>query len=91
MLCGPELLAFCCIFKDKNHDKKPGLGLEDQRRWLQRFPRITLNKHCQSAFKHMCDSGNDHQALIDCCAVDLSVFQELLQLFQLVFDAHRAD
>ena len=49
-----------------------------------------LKRHSESAFKFLCNSGDD-QALINCCAVDHEVFCEPLQLFQPVFDSHAID
>ena len=91
-MSGLELLACCHIFDDSSNkdEDKPGLGLENSRSWSQRHPRISLRKHSQSAFCHMCDSGKD-QALTDHCAVDHKVFGELLQLFNPVFENHGVD
>eukprot|EP00536_Pseudo-nitzschia_multiseries_P009054 jgi/Psemu1/22223/gm1.22223_g len=52
----------------------------------RRTPRIALRRHSESPFLYLFNSGNE-QALLNCCGVDHTVFQELLGLFQPTFDS----
>jgi hypothetical protein len=73
-----------------NNNDKPQLSDEDRRRRDRRTPRIALKFYRQSSFHYLFQSRND-QALLNCCAVDHTVFQGLLELFEPVFDQHMVD
>ena len=86
-----EALAWHYLFEDDDDDDSDdNLTLEERRRRSRKLPRVALMMYHQSAFKYMFDSGNN-QALINCCAVDHKIFQQLLQLFKPVFDSYSLD
>ena len=89
-MAGLELFGYFLFFDTDSEDEEPSLCIEERRRRSKKFPRISLTKYQQSAFRVMFESGND-QALINCCAVDHRVFRELLSLFEPVFVSHCVD
>ena len=84
------LLAYYIIFDESDDDDTPQLSIEDKRRRDRRYPRASVGYYEQSPFKYIYLSG-DEQALLNACGVDHKVFNELLQLFEPVYDAHTID
>ena len=68
----------------------PLLSAEDKKRRDRRTPRIALRRYNLSPFLYMFGSGDD-QALLNCCGVDHKVFDELLHMFEPLFDAYTYD
>ena len=69
--------AYTLCNKQSNNKKK--FSLAERRRRDNRTPRISLKRYSESPFTFLFKSGND-QALLNCCAVDHRVFQNLSQL-----------
>ena len=85
------LLAYYILFDDSdNDDDSPQLSIEDKRRRDRTYPRKAVQYYPQSPFRYIFLSG-DEQALLNGCGVDHKVFNELLQLFEPVYDAHTID
>ena len=83
-----EILIF--YFAGFNDNDRPQLSDEDKRRRDRRTPRIALHYYTKSSFHRLFESRND-QALLNCCAVDHTVFRSLLEIFEPVFDQHMVD
>ena len=66
-------------------DNKKKLSLAERRRRDNQTPQISLKRYSESPFIFLFKSGND-QVLLNCCAVDHRVFQNLLQLFEPVYN-----
>ena len=86
-MVGLELFGYFLFFDTDSKDEEPSLCIKERRHRSKKFPRISLTKYQQSAFRVMFGSGND-QALINYCAVNHRVFRELLSLFEPVFVSH---
>ena len=74
------LHCFCQQTKNK-------LLLVERRRQDKRTPWISLERYVESPFIFLFKSGND-QGLLNCCAVDHRVFQNLLHLFEPVYNCY---
>ena len=75
--------------KNKNKNKKKPSLAERQRRDNQK-PQISVKRYSESPFLFLFKSEND-QVLLNCCAVDHRVFQNLLQLFEPVYNCYTVD
>ena len=68
----------------------PNLSAEDKQRRDKRIPRISIKRYTESPFYYLFQSRND-QSLLNLCAVDHEVFQELLDMFKPVYDKYTVD
>ena len=85
------LLAYYILFDDSDDDDDtPQLSIEERRRRDRRYPRIAVQYYEQSSFRYLFLSG-DEQALLNACGVDHKVFDEILQLFEPVYNTHTYD
>ena len=82
-----NLLLFFPLFENKGHTL---LSDEEKRRRDRRIPQVALRFHNESPFFYLFKSG-DEQALLNCCAVDHTVFRRLLEIFEPVFNAYTVD
>jgi hypothetical protein len=65
-------------------------NLSSRQRWLlrqQRMPRCLLQYPSESAWKKVCEAGND-AALVTLTGLDFKTFEWLNRRFELVFDCH---
>ena len=60
---------------------------KNKNRQDKRTPWISLKQYAESPFSFLFNSGND-QALLNCCAVDLRVFCNLLHLFKPIYNRY---
>ena len=82
------LLAYYILFDEDDDENQ--LSIEERRRRDRRYPRKAVRFYEQSPFKYLFLCG-DEQALLNCCGVDHKVFDELLALFQPIYDTHTYD
>ena len=82
------LIAYFILFDEDDDENR--LTIEDRRRRDRRYPRIAIQYYEQSSFKYLFLSG-DEQALLNACGVDHKVFDELLAVFQPIYDTHTYD
>ena len=86
-------LVLCCVGADTDCILTgPELSPEERRRRDKQTPRIAIRKHPHSSFLHLFDSGNNQALVLNCCCgVDHSIFNNLLEMFETVFDTHLPD
>ena len=83
-------LMWCIGAAMMAEEEQHQLSDEDRRRRDRRTPRIAIRRYSKSPFLYLYESG-DNQALLNCCGVDHPTFNEVLQAFAPVFNAHMFD
>ena len=81
----------CCVGTDTGCIlTRPELSIEQRRRRDRQTPRIAMRKCPHSSFICLSNSGNN-QASLNCCGMDHKIFNNLLEIFEPMFNTHIPD